>query len=188
MNFLLSKLKSYGGFSKDVEEYLKIKIVLSKRNKDDFFIRKGQIATSIFILEKGAVRAFAEIDDKETTLWFGFEDLILGSILPAYFDQPAFENIQFLEDSLVHSISIADLNNLYRKYPEMNIIGRKLAENYCSFLEKRIQSLQVESASQRYQKLLMTEPDIVKRVPIKYIASYIGISSETLSRIRGKLN
>jgi len=62
----------------------------------------------------------------------------------------------------------------------MNVIGRKLAENYCNFLEKRIQSLQAESATQRYQKLLISEPDVIKRVPVKFIASYIGISSETL--------
>ncbi|MNK85270.1 Cyclic nucleotide-binding domain protein [compost metagenome] len=188
MNYLLSKLKSYGDFSKEVEDQLRNKIVVCQKKRGDFFIRKGQIATSIFILEKGAVRAFAEIENKETTLWLGFEDLILGSILPAYFDQPAFENIQFLEDSVVHSISIADLNNLYRMFPEMNIVGRKLAENYCNFLERRIQSLQADSATQRYQKLLMSEPDVIKRVPIKFIASYLGISGETLSRIRSRLN
>ena len=70
----------------------------------------------------------------------------------------------------------------------MNVIGRELAENYCNFLEKRVQSLQMESATQRYQKLMNTDPDVIKRVPIKFIASYIGVSSETLSRIKGKLN
>ncbi len=188
MNYLLSKLKNYGDISAEAEIQLKSKIVVSNRKNGDFFTRKGQIATSIFILEKGAVRAFAEIDNKETTLWFGFEDLILGSILPAYFNQPSFENIQFLEDSLVHSISISDLNYRYKKFPEMNVIGRELAENYCNFLEKRVQSLQMESATQRYQKLMNTDPDVIKRVPIKFIASYIVVSSETLSRIKGKLN
>ncbi|MFC4163473.1 hypothetical protein ACFOWU_07415 [Epilithonimonas zeae] len=95
MNHLLSKLKTYGDISKEAEELLKSKMVANTRKRGDFFIRKGQIATSIFILEKGAVRAFAEIDNKETTVWLGFEDLILGSILSTNFDQPASENIQF---------------------------------------------------------------------------------------------
>lgn len=95
INYLLSKLWTYGDISKEAEELLKSKIVASVRKRGDFFIRKEQIATSIFILEKVAVRAFPEIDNKETTLWLGFEDLILGSILPTYFDQPASENIQF---------------------------------------------------------------------------------------------
>jgi CRP-like cAMP-binding protein len=76
------------------------------------------------------------------------------------------------------------LQELYSKYPDFNTIGRRIAEEYCLWLENRIASLQVDSAEERYKKLLNEFPDLLLRVSLGQISSYLGITQETLSRIR----
>ncbi|HEX7868847.1 MAG TPA: Crp/Fnr family transcriptional regulator, partial [Chryseobacterium sp.] len=66
----------------------------------------------------------------------------------------------------------------------MNTIGRKMAEEYCKILEDRIKSLQTETAEKRYQNLIENQPDATQRITLGHIASYLGITQETLSRIR----
>lgn len=77
-----------------------------------------------------------------------------------------------------------ELNKLYLKYPEFNYIGRKIAEELSVLLEQRIISLHTDSAKQRYALLLAKYPDIVQRISLGYVASFLGITQETLSRIR----
>ncbi|SPZ94201.1 Uncharacterised protein [Sphingobacterium multivorum] len=116
--------------------------------------------------------------------WFGEENQIFGSILPVYTEKPSFENIQLLEDSEIYAISVDDLNELYRIYPELNLIGRKIAEEVCIILEERIMSLHTKSAVERYQSLIRLQPNLLNRINLGHIASYLGITQETLSRIR----
>ncbi|HIY74995.1 MAG TPA: Crp/Fnr family transcriptional regulator, partial [Candidatus Sphingobacterium stercorigallinarum] len=77
-----------------------------------------------------------------------------------------------------------DLDELYLRYPELNLIGRKIAEEVCVLLEERIVSLHTESALQRYHSMLEKQPNLLARVNLGLIASYLGMSPETLSRIR----
>ena len=74
------------------------------------------------MLEEGLVRYFYVIKDKEINSWFGFENIILGSIMPLFYKLPSSENIQFLENSIMYSIDNSDLNELYNKYNDMNTI------------------------------------------------------------------
>ncbi|RYF19527.1 MAG: Crp/Fnr family transcriptional regulator, partial [Flavobacteriales bacterium] len=155
-------------------------------HKGDFFLKQGQIVSSLFIIETGLVRSYYIKDDREINSWFGFENIILGSVLPLFYDQPSSENIQFLETSTYYYILSKDLNELYKRFSEMNTIGRKMAEEYCVILEQRISSLQTENAEQRYNSLLKYQPDAIQRISLGHIASYLGITQETLSRIRRK--
>jgi len=77
------------------------------------------------VIEKGAARVFYIKDGKEVNTWFGLENELIGSILPLYSSQPSFEYIQFLEDSIIYSISQEALNEIYVTYPAFNFIGRK---------------------------------------------------------------
>ena len=107
--------------------------------------------------------------------------------MPLFSNNPSIENIQLLEDSVFHYISNQNLQKLYNKHPDLNTIGRKVAEEYCLLLENRIASLQVDSAEDRYRKLIKDFPNISQRVSLGHIASYLGITQATLSRIRGKM-
>ena len=186
MNLLTEHLKKYGNLSFELENDLKNKIKFLKKRKGDFLLKEGQVVSNLFIIEKGLVRSFYNSNEREVNVWFGFENIILGSITPLFFNQPSIENIQFLEDSTLFYISSKDLNEIYKNSLEMNIIGRKMAEEYCQILEERAFSLQTQSAEQRYKDLLKNQPESIQRISLGHLASYLGVSQETLSRIRKK--
>lgn len=184
MNPLILQFKEYGNFSAEAEADLHKKCVVQHRKKGDFYLKIGQTSSGLFVIEKGLVRAFFIKDDKEINSWFGQEEMILGSINPLFLQKPSVESIQFLEDSIIHSISRDNLNELCRKYPEINTIQRLMTEEYCGILEQRIFSLQTLSATERYNELIRDFPKLLQRISLGHIASYLGISQETLSRIR----
>lgn len=186
MNPLIEKFKEYGHLPPEIEDKLSSYIKTQTKQKGDFFLKQGQIVSSLFIIETGLVRSYYIKDDREINSWFGFENIILGSVLPLFYQQPSFENIEFLETSTYYYISNKDLNEIYKISNEMNTIGRKMTEEYCVILEDRIRSLQRESAIQRYNSLIKYQPDATQRISLGHIASYLGITQETLSRIRKK--
>lgn len=186
MNPFIEQLKKYGHLTAETEEEVNGKIKILRKEKGDFLLKKGQIISNLFVIEKGAVRSYYQTDQKEINLWFGFENTILGSILPLYLNRPSIENIQFLEYTILHYISHEDLESVYKTSQEMNTIGRKIAEEYCTVLEERSFILQTQIAEQRYRWFLKNQPEALQRVSLGHISSYLGISQETLSRIRKK--
>ncbi|MFV0339120.1 MAG: Crp/Fnr family transcriptional regulator [Parachlamydiaceae bacterium] len=186
MNPLITLCRKFGPISFDIEKELDFKTQIKVYEKDTFFIKEGQIVSSLFVIEKGLVRSFYMKEDREIIDWFGFENIPLGATMPLFFNRPSLQNIQFLETSTIHYISNSDLNTLYNKYNEMNTIGRRMTEEFCRIMEERSWSLQTESAEQRYLNLIKSEPEILQRVSLRHIASYLGITQETLSRIRSK--
>lgn len=186
MNLLVDAFARYSSISAEAKLALYQKTIRQERKKGDFYIKQGQVSSGIFIIEKGLVRAFFHQNDKEINSWFGIENVILGSTQPLFLLQPSKENIQFLEDSIIYSISQQHLNELYRIYPEINTIGRLIVEEFCTILEQRIVSLQTLSAAERYEELIKDTPEIIRRVSLGHIASYLGVTIETLSRIRSR--
>lgn len=186
MNALIALFKTYGNMSSETAIALNTRIKFFHKKKGDFLLKQGQINSSLFVIEQGIVRAFFLKEGKEVNSWFGMENEFIGSILPLYSNQPSFEYIQFLEDSIFYSISIEDLNEMYVLYPELNLIGRKIAEKLCEVLEERIVSLHTDNAEERYRALINKTPAIVQRVSLGHIASFLGITQETLSRIRSR--
>lgn len=187
MNPLIIEFKKYGNVSATIElELLKL-INTYQKKKGDYFLKQGQLNSTISVLEKGFVRAFFYKNDKEINSWLAGEQELIVSILPLYSNKPSFENIQFLEDSCIHSISSSDLKDLYIKYPEFNLIGRRMAESLCEILEERIISLQTDNAEERYKSLVNKYPNLLQRTNLGHIASYLGVTQETLSRIRSRI-
>lgn len=186
MNPLIKKFREYGFVSPEIEKKLEERIVTQVKRKGEFFVKKGQVTSSLFLIENGLVRSYYEKDDVEINTWFGFENIILGATLPLFYKAPSTENIQFIETTVIHYIFINELEEIYRINYDFNTIGRKMAEEYCVILEERINSLQTQTAEERYHTLLKNEPSAIQRISLGYIASYLGIKQETLSRIRKK--
>lgn len=184
MNPLIQQLKKYGSVSSITEKAIEQKTKIYLKKKSDHFLREGQLLTSYFVLSKGVFRAYIHRNDKEINVWFGEENQIFGAIMPMYANRPSPENIQFLEDAEVYAISFDDLENLYKLHPELNLIGRKIAEELCVVLEDRITSLHTENAPERYQSLIKEHPNLLNRINLGHIASYVRVTQETLSRIR----
>ncbi|MHA6728373.1 Crp/Fnr family transcriptional regulator [Chryseobacterium sp. A301] len=186
MNPLLAQFKKFGSFSPEVESEFNSRVKRFDKKKGDFFLKEGQISSSIFVLEKGLIRAYFRNGDKEFNTWFALENELVGSVFPSYLDRPSYEYIQFMEDSVLFSITVEHLNYFYQSYPELNLIGRKIAEQLCGILEERIIELHTQDANQRYKMLLQKSPEILQRISLGHIASYLSITQETLSRIRSQ--
>ena len=188
MNALFHNIKSLLHLSKAAQEALNQKIQKIEFKKGDFLVKEGALCQHLFFLEQGCLRGYYYLDAKEVTHWFGFENDFVTSFHSFITRKPSIENIQILEDSILWSIGKDSLEQLYTDFPEIERLGRLACEQYYIRLEDRYVSSQFKTAAERYNDLLETKSDLVQRLPLGYIASYLGISQETLSRIRGKKN
>ena len=160
------------------------KLVEVKMKRKDYIVKAGQVCRNLYFLKEGAVRAFYLKEGKEIVTWFVFDGEVLAPFYSFTTQQPGIEYVQLIEDSAMYAISYEDLEVLYAKYHRLEHFGRKITEQYYRKLEDRMMSLQLLTAKQRYQQLVEETPQALQRVPLGSIASYLGISQETLSRVR----
>jgi len=160
--------------------YLKTQEFKAKRH----LLKEGEICNYIYFIEKGLARSYYVKDAEEICSWFMKEGDVVISVDSFYNKKPSNERIQAIEDTVVHFIHYDELQLLYKRFIEFNIIGRLLTEKYYQLSEERLFSMRKQKAVERYDYLFLHHEEIVKRVPRKYIASYLGITDETLSRIK----
>lgn len=166
----------------EIENVLQ-KLELPKRH---ILLKKGNVCHNLYFIEKGLARNYFEEDNKEMTNDIVLESEILVSFSSFVSRTPSMENIELLEDSILYALHFDDLQNLYSKFPIMEHIGRMIAEHHYNSLAIRSYKLKFSNSTERYENLFNNKIEIVKRAPIGIIASYLGMSIETLSRIRGK--
>lgn len=155
--------------------------------KGDFLFKEGRIGTKVYLIEKGIARAFSNRDDKEITFWFGTEGDVMMSYNSYVSGKPGYETIELLEDSILYAISHDALQHLYETEITIANWGRKLAEYELIKTETCFVSQQGVPAAERYRNLLDSNPQLIQRVQLGYIASYLGVSQVTLSRIRAEV-
>lgn len=155
-------------------------------NSGDFLVKEGAYCDKLYFLEKGCLRGFRYQEDQEVTFWFAFENSFATSYYSFYSGKPSYENIQLLEKSVLYSLKLSDLHGLYDKFQEIERAGRLINEYYYVQLEERMFSMHFKTAKERYEQFVESNPQILQRVPLGMIASYLGITQETLSRIRRK--
>lgn len=156
-------------------------------NKNELLLQEGKTCRHLYFIEKGALRGFYNLDGKEITHWFGFENDFVTSFHSFITQTPAVENIQLLENAILWSIHKDDLNTLLNQHQEIERLLRIAYEKYYIRLEERFVNAQFKTAAERYENLLTQTPHILERVPLGCVASYLGISQETLSRIRSRI-
>ncbi|HYO21482.1 MAG TPA: Crp/Fnr family transcriptional regulator [Flavisolibacter sp.] len=154
--------------------------------KNEYLVTEGKICRHLYFLEKGALRGSYNLEGKEVTHWFAFATDFVTSFHSFITRQPAVENIQLIEGSILWSISKDRLTSLMNRYHEIERLVRIAYEGYYIRLEERFVNAQFKTAAERYQQLLEQSPHILERASLGHVASYLGISQETLSRIRGK--
>ncbi len=144
----------------------------------------GHTCRTIYFIEKGCARIYYFKGDTDITEYFAFENSIIARVESLFTGKPSRKGIQILEDSDIVGINAVALNGLYNKYPEIERLFRKITEAGYIETVNRLESLQFHTAEERYIALLQDHSEIVQRVPQKYIASYLGITPVSLSRIR----
>jgi len=182
---IIEKLKKVSPISTESEAALLGIFKVFEYPKQHLFLREGQISDYIFFVKKGAVRLFYYKNDKEITEWIALNDTFFFSIASFYRREPSRILMQTLEDSVLIAIPHDDFLRLSAKFHDIETLHRKLITVSLLLSQDRMDSIQFESAQQRYDKLITTRPEIIQRVPLMYIASFLGVTLETLSRIRG---
>ncbi len=163
----------------------KIEIVQLKKN--DIFIKEGEIADRIAFTNKGHLKVYYYHEGEEIT-----RDITplhsFATALPSFVSQtPSFEIISAITDCELITISKSDLEYLYSNFPKWERLGRKITEKMFVESQRRIYSFITETAETRYKKLLKQYPDMIHDVPLKYIADFLGIKLQSLSRLRKSL-
>lgn len=149
-------------------------------------LREGSVSDYLYFVEQGAVRIFYHKHGKDITEWLALDEQFFFSITSFFNRQPSKLIIHTLEPSFVWGLHHHQLMQLADEYHEIEKWLRKAVTGSLILSQQRMESIQFESAQERYQKLLQQFPDIITRVPGIYIASFLGITKETLSRIRSQ--
>lgn len=144
----------------------------------------GKTCKTIYFINKGVARIYYYKDGQDITDSFAFENQIIVRVESLFTGQPSRKGIQVLEDTELVAIDANRLFELYDRCPDIERLFRKVFEASHVELVNRIEGIQFHSAEERYRALLVEAPDLVLRVPLKYIASYLGITQVSLSRIR----
>lgn len=157
--------------------------------KKAFTLEVGQVENFVSYVETGIVRYFIPKDDyKEITFELTFADDFMGAYDSFLTRQPSSYCVQALSDTVLWRLSYHDVQSLYRETRIGNIVGRLACERM--YLEKARRELSFlnESAEQRYLRLFTEQPNLIKHIPLQYIASYIGVTPQALSRIRKRIS
>ena len=143
----------------------------------------GKIERDVYFISKGIVRAFTLVDGKEVTFWVGKEGATIVSMMGYVRNEPGYETMELMEDSVLYVIKRDELQGLIH----IANWGRRFAETELLDAEVRVITLLLATATERYRDLLDNQSDLLQRLPLGCIASYLGITQVSLSRIRASI-
>lgn len=186
-NGLIKTLNNITILSPALQDEIKLHLVEERFGRRSVILKAGQVSQRIYFIKEGFVRAYYSKVGSDYTSWFMGPGDIIVSVYSFFSRKPSFENIQVLENSVLQSINWDQLQRLYKTYPEFNLTGRLITEQYYIKSEERAIALQTLTAKQRYEALLLAYPGILQKATLGQIASYLSIKQETLSRIRAKV-
>jgi CRP-like cAMP-binding protein len=183
---LLDRLNALYKMSDALSERVSELARISEHEAGSFILKEGQTCNDASLVVSGLVRSYYINEDKDITSRFMDEGFIVTSWISYYTRQPGNEFIETVEDTTLVSLSYSNIQSLYKEFPEFNIVGRKQVE-YAFFLsEQRTQLLRKHTAEEKYKFFLDNHPTLLQRVPLKHIATYLGMNEETLSRVRSR--
>jgi len=185
---LLAVLRSFYPLTPEIEAYLKEHITSCTIRKRKMLLKEGTQCEHVYFIIKGAIRGFMREGHKDITTWINVENQLVTSIFSLSRQGASNENIQALENCDLLAIPYADLEALYQQFPESNLLSRKVLQAYYADAERRAFIARLTKAENKYRHFLLNHQNLSNRIPLKYIASYLGMTLETLSRVRKKFS
>lgn len=156
--------------------------------KGNFFLKEDTVSNEYLFLDTGCMRAFAyDTEGNDVTTNFYTSNNVVFEVSSFFNRIPSKENIQALSDCAGWAVTYEELNRLFHALPEFREFGRHILVKGFSSLKTRMLLMITETADERYEKLIKSNPDLFQLAPLKNIASFLGITDTSLSRIRKEL-
>jgi len=171
----------------NVIKYLQDNITSVNFKSGQLLQKAGEHCHNVYFVKKGAIRGFIKEGKKEITTWISTDNSFVTSISALDLRIPSFENMQAIEDCELFCLASIAMEQLYIEHPVFNITGRKLLQEYYRDAEMRAYIVRLSNAETKYRFFLDHHHHLANRIQLRYIASYLGITLETLSRVRRKM-
>ena len=176
--------RRYSTMTHDELDVLESILVPMKFQKGDFILKEGDICTNIYWVSKGLVRQFYVKNGTELTEYMATENTIFMSIESLFKEEPSYQQIQAIEPTIIFALPKDRLEKEAVRNVNIQMLYRKILEESLILSQVHADMLRFESAQERYAKLVKRSPQLILRAPLVYIASYLQMTPETLSRVR----
>ena len=179
-----SMMSAYSPLSEACQSDLEKIVEVKAYPKNEILVKEGELSNRLFFILEGSMRAYYNKDGRIVTDWFAFENDFICAIVSFFMHVPSPHFIEILEPCKLVEIKRDDVELLCDKHHDFDRLARLSVTKTMLQLQQRVVSLQFENAQQRLENLLSVFPTIMERVPLGDIASFIGMTQETLSRLR----
>ena len=186
MTELQQYLRSYMGVAEEDMDALTGYFHPTVLEKGDFFLKAGRVCDKLSFHRSGLIRVYASYGEKEVTQWISFKGNFITDLGGIICGEPSRFDVRALTHCELYTIDKKDYCNLHRVVPKWPELERLLITRCFGFIETRLFALLSMSAEERYNYLLEQNPELFHQVPLKYLASMMGMTPESLSRIRKK--
>lgn len=186
MTELEQYINSYFGVSQEDAKKIATSFKPHTIKKGDFFLKMGHVSEHMSFVQSGLLRVFVELPHKEVTQWISSRGYFISELSSFMFGSPSKFNIQALTDCETYTIHKEDYNRMAERVPTWPLFEKLFITKCFSIMEDRIFSHLSMSAEERYQFFFRENKELFNQVPLQYLASMLGMTPETFSRIRKK--
>lgn len=187
MKKLIESFGEMAHLSKEAEDALSKIISKKEFKKKELLLAEGKVCDQLYFVEKGIARTFYYKGGREVTFWLASENEFVGSLASFFSRTPSTKYVETLEDCTLWIFDYHKLEKLYSNSKELERMGRLFTSYGLTILEKKFDDFHSLTALERYTLLVNKHPKVLQTVSLGIIASYLGISQETLSRIRSQV-
>lgn len=187
MDELIQIINGFQQLDSETEFAIRKYFVHENFKRGEFVVREGKICDKVYFIKSGAIRRFCIEDEMEVTKWIYTDKQFVTSMSSFFEQKPSFESFQTCEETLVYSLSYSD-EQILLEYPLFAKFHITQLRSYLSKINEFHHLFRTMSAQQKYFFLLNSFPQIILKAKLKDIASLIGVSQETLSRIRASIS
>lgn len=171
---------------KECLDYLRSVVEREDVKKGKILLKPGRVCRKLYFIKTGLLRCYCKIGDKEVTEWFFWLGHTVVSVQSWHTQTPGSRYIQALQDSELYSITYDKLQEAYERFHEFSMVGLILTTRYLVIWDQLLELMHLPKAMDRFQWMMKHQPEALQRVPQKYLASWLRMEPETLSRMRGK--
>ncbi|WP_264553318.1 Crp/Fnr family transcriptional regulator [Flavobacterium sp. N2038] len=186
MKKLIDVINGFQKLDSETEAAIQRFFIVEKFEKNELIIEEGKICKKVYFVKSGVIRRFCFENEEEVTKWIYTDNQFVTSMSSFFEQRPSFEIFQACEETVVYSLSYND-EQLLLEYPLFLKFHLKQLRHYLSKINEFHHLFRVMTAEKKYLFLLESFPQIIQKAKLKHIASLIGVSQETLSRIRASI-